>query len=132
MISSLLSYLSKRPYIVLVLILILTAITLGLTLIPGDMIGEQQIWSYDKMGHLAMFGAWTYLFGLYWLMSDTPSLHLFTIFLVGVGFGVTVEVLQYLLPVNRTADLFDIAFDALGSFLAIILLWITVPEEYQK
>lgn len=132
MISNLFSYLYNRPYLILVLIIILTSITLGLTLVPADFIGDQKIWSYDKLGHLLLFGAWTYLFGLYQLTSNSSSLHLFTIFLVGVGFGIAVEGLQHILPINRTADFFDVAFDSLGSFLAVLFLYITVPEQYQK
>jgi len=120
--SLIFNYLSSNRHILLLLIGTLTLITLFLTLIPSDKLISSNIWTYDKLGHLLMFGSWTYLFGIYQYTSSYDNLNLLTIFLVGVSFGLVVELLQYLLPVNRNADLFDIAFDSLGSLIAVLIL----------
>lgn len=132
MIATFLNYLSENRYVLPILITLLTLITLSLTLIPADFIGNQKIWSYDKLGHLLLFGSWTYLLGLYQLVSTNQDLNLFTIFFLGVSFGIAIEALQYLLPLNRSADFFDIAFDSLGSFIAVVFLNITSQKKIEK
>lgn len=132
MIATFLNYLSENRYILPILITLLTLITLSLTLIPADFLGNQKIWTYDKLGHLLLFGSWTYLLGLYQLISTNQNLNLFTIFFLGVSFGITIEALQYLLPLNRNADFFDIAFDSLGSFVAVVFLNITSQKKIKK
>jgi len=116
------NYLSKNPYIISVLVTILTIVTLVLTLMPSDLMISSKLWGYDKMGHLLIFGSWTYLLGLYQYFYKNQKINLFTLFFIGISFGVFIELLQYMLPLNRNADLFDIAFDSLGCFAAIVLL----------
>ncbi|MDZ7772268.1 MAG: VanZ family protein [Balneolaceae bacterium] len=120
---------AEYPFLLPAGTLLLTAAVLFLTLSPADLIGGQSLGSYDKTGHVIMFGSWTYLFGLYRYVSQPDKPSLFTIFLVGVLFGISVEVLQFLLPFERSADLFDIAFDAIGAFIAILVLRKSVSNE---
>ena len=130
---SLLKLLNNYGYLLPILLVGVTLGMLILTLIPVDFLGPSRIWSYDKLGHLLLFGGWTFLFGLYLYSANAYRLHLFSIFTVGVLFGVLIEVLQYLLPLNRHAELFDIAFDSLGSLIAVLLLkWILPDEEEGK
>lgn len=119
---SLFNYLSEHRYLLPVSIGVLTLITLLLTLLPGNALPSSQFWSYDKLGHFLLFGFWTYLIGLYRYFSTDKTDKLFTIFLLGVSFGVAIELLQYVLPVGRQADLFDIAFDSLGCLTAVLAL----------
>lgn len=127
--GSLLKLLRTHGHLLPAVLIILTLGTLALTLLPVEFLGQSRIWSYDKLGHLALFGGWTFLFGLYLYSANAFKLHLFSIFASGVLFGVLIEVLQYLLPLNRHADLFDIAFDSLGSLLAVLLLKSLLPDE---
>jgi glycopeptide antibiotics resistance protein len=69
-----------------------------------------------------MFGSWTYLIGLYRYFYTDNHNNLFTIFLLGVSFGIFIEVLQYILPLQRSAEFFDIAFDSLGCLAAVLAL----------
>ena len=123
MINKIHAYLSKRPNIVIYAILLLTTLTLALTLLPVDKVMPSKLWTYDKLGHLGIFGGWTFLVGYYRYLLDPESINLLVIFVIGVAFGVAVEFLQYMMPLNRTADLFDIAFDALGCFIATLALY---------
>lgn len=122
MIREINTYLSARTYIVAGFIFTLTIITLGLTLLPVDRIMPSKLWSYDKLGHLGIFGGWTFLIGYYRYLLKPERLNLLMIFIIGVLFGIGIEVLQYALPVNRMADPFDVAFDALGCFIAVLML----------
>ena len=123
MIEKINAYLSKRRYLLLFSIILVTIITFGLTLLPVDTMVPNKIWEYDKVGHLVIFGGWTFLVGYYRYLSHPEAISLFSIFAMGVFFGVMVEGLQYALPLNRAADFFDIAFDALGCFIAVLVLY---------
>ena len=128
MISQINSYLSKRRYLVLGTIILVTLVTLVLTLMPVDDFIPSKVWSYDKLGHLAVFGGWTFLVGYYRFLAAPEAVNLFSIFFIGVSFGISVEILQYILPSNRVADLFDVAFDALGCFIATLLLYKIIDD----
>lgn len=130
MISSFINYLSKHRYLLPVGIALLTLLTLLLTLLPGSSLPSSRFWSYDKLGHFLLFGSWTYLLGLYRYFTTGSQGNLFIIFLLGSGFGLAVELLQYLLPVQRQADFYDLAFDALGCLVAVFALKKTLPREW--
>lgn len=120
MIAKINNYFKKHTGVVIAGIALITIITLSLTLLPAGKVMPKQVWTFDKLGHLLIFGSWTFLIGYYRLVTKPETLNLFTIFFVGVVFGVVVEGLQYLMPFNRSADFFDIAFDALGCFIAVL------------
>lgn len=127
--ATLVDYLSKNKHLIPVLFGLITLVMLVLTLIPAGTLGSSAIWTYDKLGHLLMFGVWTFLLGAYLYISNSYTLKLFTIFFIGVAFGIMIEVLQYLLPFERSAELFDITFDSLGTLLGVISLKALLPEE---
>lgn len=127
--TSIFDYLSRRKHLVPILLGLLTLAVLVLTLIPAGALGSSAIWTYDKLGHLLMFGSWTFLLGAYLYVSNSYTLNLFTIFSIGVIFGVMVELLQFLMPFQRSADLFDIAFDSLGALLGVIALKALLPNS---
>lgn len=129
MITRVNNYLSERSYLLVIAIALITITTIGLTLMPADKILPTEVWSYDKLGHLFMFGGWTFLVGYYRYISSPKTLNLFSIFLIGVLFGIIVEGLQYMLPIHRNADLFDIAYDTLGCFIAVLVLYKIVQTD---
>lgn len=106
---------------------ILTLATLILTLAPADSLSNSTIWDYDKLGHAALFGTWTFFLGLILITKDTNDFILvergaLTALLVGVFFGGSIELLQYALPIQRGAEWLDFIFDVLGSGVAWIIL----------
>lgn len=129
MITRVNNYLAERSYLLVIAIALITITTIGLTLMPADKILPTEVWSYDKLGHLFMFGGWTFLVGYYRYISSPKTLNLFSIFLIGVLFGIIVEGLQYMLPIHRNADLFDIAYDTLGCFIAVLVLYKIVQTD---
>lgn len=123
------SFISKNSYLLPVGIVGLTLTMLVLTLFPAELLGESQIWSYDKLGHLTLFGTWTYILGLYHHINWESTTKLWVIFIIGVSFGLLIELLQHFLPLNRHGDGIDFLFDMLGCLVAIIALHKTLPDN---
>lgn len=131
MIAKINSFFRERNWLVTAGVIVLTIITLALTLMPAGKVLPHQVWTFDKVGHLLIFGSWTFLLGYYRFLRKSARLNLFTIFIIGVLFGAAVEILQYLMPFHRHPDWFDIAFDALGCFLAIFALHIVQKRSHK-
>jgi len=127
--NSVYSFLSENSYLMPLGIFVLTLLMLGLTLFPADFLGKSKIWSYDKLGHMALFGSWTYILGLYHHFNWKATTNLWVIFFIGVGFGLLIEILQYTLPLNRHGDFADLAFDALGCLIAVGALHKTISSK---
>lgn len=122
-------FLEKNQFLLPAGMILLTLVTLTLTLIPAEALGQNKIWSYDKLGHLGLFGSWTYWLGLYYTVLKQEPLNLWGVFFVGFSFGGIIELLQYILPLNRHADPMDLFFDGLGCLIAILLLHGTLPKK---
>jgi len=122
MIQQTITFLERQKKLLALSIAILTVFTLILTLLPAEKLFESNLWQFDKLGHTILFGTWTLLLGLYLLVSIKKELPLFAIFLIGVFFGTSIEVLQELLPVNRTADPYDVLADIVGCSIAVFAL----------
>ncbi|PAU94372.1 hypothetical protein CK503_06090 [Aliifodinibius salipaludis] len=130
--ASIYSFLSDHSYLLPIGIITLTAGMLLLTLLPAGAMGENKLWSYDKLGHAVLFGSWTLSLGLYYQIHKSKVVKLWVIFASGTAFGLLIEVLQYALPVNRQGDPVDFLFDLLGCLIAIGLLKTILPEEIKK
>lgn len=132
MISKIHGFFRERNWLITAGIIVLTIITLALTLMPAGKVLPNKVWSFDKLGHLLIFGSWTFLLGYYRFLKKVGRLNLFTIFFIGVLFGAAVEVMQYLMPFHRHPDWLDIAFDALGCFLGVFVLHIFQTQGHSK
>jgi VanZ family protein len=133
MIAKTLLFLERHTYLLYVILAILTVITISLTLLPSDKLMDARIFRYDKAGHLLMFGSWTFLLGLIQLVSDRQPLPLFAIFLAGSLFGITVELMQEVLPGDRDMNIYDAVADIIGCFFAVSFLKIiTIYSVYGK
>lgn len=133
MIAKILGYLERHTYMLYATLAVLTVITVTLTLLPSEKLIDARIFRYDKLGHMLMFGSWTFLLGLIQLVSDRKPLPLFYIFVAGSLFGITVEVMQEVLPVDRSMDIFDAIADIIGCLVAVgFLKIITNFSSYGK
>lgn len=93
------------------------------TLMPSEYIPRAKPFDYDKLVHFAAFGLFTAVVWLFLRHRGWTGFKLdATAFLVGVAAGLTVEILQALLPINRAAELLDMVADTAGSLLAVGLL----------
>jgi len=124
------SFLNKHYYVLTAALSLLTIIVLVLTLMPAEMLAQNDIFSYDKIGHLLMFGSWTFLIGLYHNITSSARTRFWLIFVLGLLFGIVIELLQYGIPMlNRHADIYDVLFDGIGCLLAVFALKIIIPEN---
>ncbi|WP_440999673.1 VanZ family protein [Fodinibius sp. SL11] len=127
--SSIYSFLSEHSYLLPIGLITLTVGMLLLTLLPADVMGQNQLWSYDKLGHAVLFGSWTLSVGLYYHIHKSKIVKLWIIFASGTIFGILIELMQYSLPVNRQGDPVDVLFDLLGCLIAVWILKKILPEE---
>lgn len=124
------SFLKRHKYLLMMGIVGLTLVVLGLTLVPAEFLAKNKVFSHDKIGHLLLFGSWTFLIGIYYHKSDSKSTNYWVIFLIGIAFGIVIELIQYGFPsLNRHADLYDVFFDAGGCLIAIFALKMIVPNK---
>lgn len=79
-----------------------------------------------------MFFAWTFLYGLVRSIRKKKMPNLWLIFSLGLGYGLLVEVLQLVLPTNRSFELLDFIADGLGSAVAVLVLWWLLKKHYRK
>lgn len=127
--SSIYSFFSDHSYLLPIGLITLTLGMLLLTLLPADVMGENKLWSYDKLGHAVLFGSWSLSVGLYYAIHKSKTIKLWIIFASGTIFGILIEVMQYTLPVNRQGDPVDVLFDLLGCLIAVGVLKTILPEE---
>lgn len=100
-------------------------ITLYLTVMPAEYLVESRVFQYDKLGHFALFGGWAFLYGLFIMYYRRKTdVGLNRIFWIGFMFGAMVEMYQYLMPVNRSGNLYDLLANALGCLAAVLALGI--------
>lgn len=90
------------------------AIVVGLSL-PGEVLPEPLLLSYDKLIHLGVFLG----FGLLWQWAY-PHARM-RILVAGVLFAVLSETYQHVMPINRLFSLADVAADLLGLAAALVV-----------
>lgn len=96
------------------LAIIWTVIMLIGCLTPHADLPDELVSLNDKVQHVAIFA----LFALLWRLA---GLKLATVAFVGVLFGALIEVLQYVLPINRSADWIDFFADSIGIAVGLLL-----------
>ncbi len=84
-------------------------------LTPHDQVPDELMTWNDKFLHIAIFA----LFATLWLLAGYP---IRTVVVAGLIVGALIEVLQYLLPINRSADWFDLMADGVGTGIGVVLV----------
>lgn len=85
-------------------------------LTPHDQIPEVLTDISDKLEHMAIFA----LFTLLWAEA---GMRVNLTLLIGILFGALIEVLQYVLPINRSADWGDLLADTIGAIVGVVFYW---------
>ncbi len=110
-------------YIIPILFVFWMLVSLYLTLFPSELLIERSKMHHPKIGHVILFGGWTFLLGLTQIFSRGKYTQpLWVVFLAGVAFGASVELLQFVLPFDRQGSIIDIGYNTIGSTIAIIML----------
>lgn len=131
--------LKNRQYIKILLILT-TLLILFLTLLPASQMSSSEVFNYDKAGHFIIFFVWTLLYGLFMFTRENTETKLLLIFLAGCFFGISIEIFQGILPIDRHMDLNDALVDIAGSLFAITLIFLVkrryltkeMEKQYEK
>lgn len=97
------------------LAIVWTVIMLIGCLTPHAELPDELVNWNDKAQHIAIFALFTLLWRLAGLKFATAAV-------VGIVFGALIEVLQYVLPINRSADWADLFADSIGVVLGILLV----------
>ncbi|MDI6401393.1 VanZ family protein [Balneolaceae bacterium ANBcel3] len=109
-----------------------TLLMLMATLLPGSALPDAKLFSYDKVGHFAMFAGWTFFLGLYFIVyKEKTTINLYMLVIAGVLFGAIIEGLQFLLPGNRTASWGDILANTAGAVIAFLALY-PIKEYFKR
>lgn len=81
---------------------------------PADDIPKDPVPGFDKIVHIGFFTGWAIL----WRMRFPNKI--INIIAIGITYGFIIEVLQHILPFNRTFDLTDLLADTAGIFLGLV------------
>lgn len=103
------------------------AIILTATLLPGSVIDNK--WNFtdlihlDKLIHFAMF----YLLSIFAYAgfiekSNKKNIAIILLLVISFGLGGLIEILQSLLPIHRTASVFDFIADITGSLFGLFFI----------
>jgi VanZ family protein len=73
----------------------------------------------DKVVHFVFY----FVFVIAWNLSLMQKIKKFKVKVLSIAivYGIVIEVLQYVLTENRTADFFDVLANSLGAILAFVL-----------
>ncbi|HNP18151.1 MAG TPA: VanZ family protein [Fulvivirga sp.] len=104
---------------------------LVLTLTPGASVPNYKLFSYDHLGHLAIFSILAFLMssGIYaqkQQMSKSIQLSL----LPAIIYGMVIEVIQEYIP-GRSMEWLDLLANCSGSILGISLFYISIKKNWQ-
>lgn len=104
------------------------------TLMPNSNLPEYQVFKYDKVMHAGAFMAWTLATGITWRAFQPQRVSLAILIVVPLLFGITIEILQGILPINRSPEWMDIFFDTLGTFLGLLvyLLLLRIKDHTER
>jgi len=90
---------------------------LAVSLEPGGV--QSQVQYMDKVLHAVVYGILTFITGLAW-----PQLRKIILFIVAVGYGGLIEVLQGLMSQGRTASIWDGVANGFGALIGLLGLYL--------
>jgi VanZ family protein len=98
--------------------------------IPGDELPQAKFFDipyFDKYVHIALFAGVVFFFCLPFNRSSIPAVKVanwfISISLYALAYGIVMEFVQKYFVPNRSFDLVDIAFDAVGAAAGAGLMW---------
>ncbi len=99
-----------------------------LSLFSFPQIGQEKILipNFDKIVHFS-FHCGILILGTLFLTERTKLKNdlnplIFKIFLFSVGYGLVIEFLQYIMPFNRAAEIWDVLANTLGALMGALLI----------
>ncbi|MGV3560552.1 VanZ family protein [Larkinella arboricola] len=80
---------------------------------PSDHLSEG-LTTNDKFIHISIFGGWGFLWGTVYRQQPVR------LFIIGVLYGLAIEIYQLVMPINRSFEWLDLAADSVGIALGLI------------
>lgn len=115
------------------LFLIFTFLILVLTLTPDDTFSKSMLKKFDKYFHALFFGGWTFLFWLTLNISKPGKPpNPIMIFIFATLFGISIEIFQYILPIDRALEIMDIFSNMVGITIVIALIQVYNRLQFGK
>jgi VanZ like family len=116
-----------------------TVIIFILLAMPGSMLPKEKgfrIPNFDKIVHMTLFGGFVLLWA--WRLDaklppvSKPTRWYFGLFMLSCAYGTAMEFVQKYFVVGRDYDTMDILADALGAFIAWLILYFSFLRKKQK
>jgi VanZ family protein len=82
--------------------------------------------------HLLAFMAWTLGTGICWRAYNNRRAPLKLLVVAPILFGIAIEVLQGILPTNRSPEWMDVVFDAIGTILGLLVYLLLLRIKDKK
>lgn len=83
-----------------------------------------EIDNIDKLVHGSVYIAFTGLWFLYFKCQNAIKTAIIKAFFLAVGYGIWIEIAQYLFTTTRRADVLDALANTFGASIAVILILI--------
>lgn len=86
---------------------------------------DLEITFLDKIVHIGAYAVLMFLGGMYYLTGKdkkTQNTRLLLLALLLIGYGILIELLQKVLPVNRWWEVWDIVANTAGVLLGVLVL----------
>lgn len=106
------------------LAIIWTLVITFLCLEPSRDLPKIEIDNIDKLVHGSVYILFTGLWFLYFKSRNPIKTAIIKAFFLAVGFGIWIEIAQYLFTTTRRADVLDALANTFGASIAVILILI--------
>lgn len=85
---------------------------------PGSNLPEAPIVGFDKVVHVGLFAGFTFLWLFRYPKQQTR------IIILGISYGVFIEIYQKYTPLNRSFDWWDILADSVGVLVGVLTVYL--------
>ena len=122
----LIKVLLERKLLIQVLTVFWTGLVAYLCLVSSDKLPDVDVLKFDKLGHFTFHFGITFLWFLFWKTTyRTENKFAFIkAFLFSFFFGIIIEICQGLFTTTRQSDINDIYANSVGSFAAVLSIFV--------
>lgn len=90
------------------------------------------LFEIDKIAHFILFGAQTFF--IYWGSKNKNAYHSFNqnmlpAVIIGIAYGIIIEILQATVFPNRSFDVWDMLADAIGCLTVWFIVWLKQSKQ---
>jgi VanZ family protein len=101
-----------------------TLLILLLTTLPGQELPRVGVSGADKLAHFVLFAG----FGWLWMRDGRHAARVKWVLIAGLALALLTEAYQGIVPIGRSAELWDVFANASGLLAGIGVHWLTKPS----